>query len=88
MRPGFGTTISNGRSSHLGCRAATMAASATSGWPTAMFSNWIELIHSPPDFTMSLVRSVISIIPCGSMVATSPVANQPSASVASASAPM
>ena len=60
-----------------------MAASATSGWPTAMFSSWMELIHSPPDLTMSFVRSVISMVPWGSMVATSPVANQPFSSQAS-----
>ena len=86
-RPSFATTISSGRSSHFGWCAPTMAASATSGCDTAMFSSTMELIHSPPDFTMSLVRSVISMTPWGSMVATSPVANQPSASVASASAP-
>ncbi len=47
-----------------------------------MFSSVIELIHSPPDLITSFERSVISMKPSGSIVATSPVANQPSASQA------
>jgi hypothetical protein len=28
---------------------------ATFGWPMAAFSSWMELIHSPPDLTTSLL---------------------------------
>ena len=35
------------------------AASATFGWPMISFSSSTELIHSPPDFTTSLVRSTM-----------------------------
>ena len=59
VAPGFGTTISSGRSSHFGWAMPITAASATSGWPTAMFSRSIEEIHSPPDLITSLARSVI-----------------------------
>jgi hypothetical protein len=45
-----------------------------------MFSRSIELIHSPPDLITSLLRSVICMKPSASMVATSPVGNQPSTS--------
>jgi hypothetical protein len=47
-----------------------------------MFSSAMELIHSPPDLITSFDRSVISMKPSGSIVATSPVANHPSASQA------
>ena len=47
-----------------------------------MFSSAIELIHSPPDLMTSLERSTISAQPSGSIVQTSPVRNQPSASAA------
>ena len=53
------------------------AAMATAGWPMAMFSTSMELIHSPPDLITSLLRSVICMKASGSMVATSPVWNQP-----------
>jgi hypothetical protein len=43
-----------------------------------VFSSSIELIHSPPDLITSFVRSVIATYPCASIVATSPVSNQPS----------
>jgi hypothetical protein len=43
----------------------------------AMFSMSMELIHSPPDLITSLLRSVICMKPSASMVATSPVGNQP-----------
>jgi hypothetical protein len=46
----------------------------------AMFSMSMELIHSPPDLMTSLLRSVICMKPSASMVATSPVGNQPSTS--------
>ena len=35
----------------------TTAASRTCGWAMIVFSSSTELIHSPPDFTRSLVRS-------------------------------
>ena len=54
------------------------AASATPGCAIATFSMSIELIHSPPDLITSLLRSVICRKPSGSIVATSPVGNQPS----------
>jgi hypothetical protein len=53
------------------------AAMATAGCAMAMFSMSIELIHSPPDLMTSLLRSVICMKPSASMVATSPVGNQP-----------
>ena len=56
------------------------AAIATAGCAIAMFSTSIELIHSPPDLITSLLRSVICMKPSGSIVATSPVGNQPSIS--------
>ena len=56
------------------------AASAALGWPTAMFSISMELIHSPPDLITSLARSVICMKPWSSMVATSPVSKKPSSS--------
>mmetsp|Transcript_16399 Transcript_16399/g.48866 ORF Transcript_16399/g.48866 Transcript_16399/m.48866 type:complete len:205 (-) Transcript_16399:991-1605(-) len=58
------------------------AASATSGWPIARFSISMVLIHSPPDLTTSFDLSAMSMCPSASMLATSPVANQPSPSVA------
>ena len=80
---GTGTTINNGRSSHLGSGMAITAQFETSGCPIAIFSTSIELIHSPPDLIRSLARSVIVRNPSESIVATSPVPNQPSASIAS-----
>ena len=56
------------------------AASATAGCAIAMFSMSIELIHSPPDLITSLLRSVMCRKLSRSMVATSPVGNQPSTS--------
>ena len=53
------------------------AAIATAGCAIAMFSTSIELIHSPPDLITSLLRSVICMKPSASIVATSPVGNQP-----------
>ena len=46
----------------------------------------MELIHSPPDFTRSLVRSTISSQLSGVILATSPVPNQPSLSICLAEA--
>ena len=57
--PGLTTTQASGRSLHLGWLTPITAASATSGWPMIAFSSSTELIHSPPDFTTSLVRSTI-----------------------------
>ncbi len=51
------------------------AASAMAGCAIAMHSRSIELIHSPPDLITSFERSVICMMPSGSMVATSPVGN-------------
>ena len=45
-----------------------------------MFSISIVLIHSPPDLTTSLARSVICMKPISSTVATSPVSKKPSSS--------
>ena len=59
--PGFFTTTSKGRSSHLGWRAAMQAAMATAGWAIAMFSRSMEPIHSPPLLITSFVRSVMSM---------------------------
>src|SRR5450432_1938904 len=74
--PGLRTAMRSGRSSHLGWRHAITAASRTAGCAMATFSSAMELIHSPPDFTTSLLRSVILRKPSASMVATSPVGNQ------------
>jgi len=46
----------------------------------AWFSTSMLEIHSPPDLMTSFVRSVICMYPRGSMVAMSPVENQPSLS--------
>ena len=46
----------------------------------------MELIHSPPDLITSFFLSVMRMKPSGSMVAMSPVSNQPSASSAVRSA--
>ncbi len=45
----------------------------------------MEEIHSPPDLMMSLARSVMCMVPSGSIVAMSPVSNQPCASTAGVS---
>ena len=55
--PSLTTTQASGRSLHLGCGTPMTAASATLGWAMISFSSSTELIHSPPDFTTSLVRS-------------------------------
>ena len=68
-----------------GAESQSASASATPGQPTAAFSSSIELIHSPPDLITSLARSVICMLPSGWRIATSPVSNQPSPSVASLS---
>src|SRR5207302_3741864 len=60
-QPSLRTTAASGLSCHLGCGAATTAASFTAGWATRAFSTSTELIHSPPDLIRSLVRSVIFI---------------------------
>src|SRR6476661_10171252 len=77
--PSFRATTASGRSCHLGCCTATTPASRTAGWLINVFSRSTELIHSPPDLTRSLLRSTSLMQPSGSMVATSPVRNQPSA---------
>ena len=57
--PGRTTTQASGRSDHLGCLTPMTAASATLGWAMISFSSSTEEIHSPPDFTTSLVRSTM-----------------------------
>ncbi len=47
----------------------------------------MEPIHSPPDLITSLLRSVICMKPSASIVATSPVGNQPSTNGSSPSPP-
>src|SRR5258707_7238504 len=79
LAPSFNATTARGRSCHLGCCTATTPASRTAGWVIKAFSRSTVLIHSPPDFTRSLLRSTSLMHPSGSMVATSPVRNQPSA---------
>ena len=59
VAPSRATTIRSGRSPHLSSGTPMAAASATSGWAEARFSSSIVLIHSPPDFTTSLARSVM-----------------------------
>ena len=63
LRPGLRTTNSRGRSCHFGCFTPMTAAAATAGWPMAIFSKSIELIHSPPVLIRSLTRSLICIMP-------------------------
>src|ERR1041385_9234948 len=77
--PSFSATTASGRSCHLGCCTAITPASRTAGWLISVFSRSTELIHSPPDLTRSLLRSTSLMQPSGSIVATSPVRNQPSA---------
>src|SRR5439155_9247041 len=79
VMPGLGTTQARGRSTHFGCGTAMTAASSTLGWSMIIVSTSMDEIHSPPDLMRSLVRSVICTYPSGSMDATSPVRNQPSA---------
>ena len=52
-----GTTQASGRSLHFSSGIPITAASATFGWAMIAFSSSTEEIHSPPDFTRSLVRS-------------------------------
>src|SRR5258708_7418298 len=80
VRPGLRTTKSRGLSCHFGCFTPMTAAAATAGWAMATFSRSIELIHSPPVLIRSLTRSLICMTPWASMVAMSPVGNQPAAS--------
>src|SRR3546814_10080552 len=68
-----------GLSSHLGWKTPTTAANFTPGQATAAFSISIELTHSPPDLMTSFLRSVMRMKPYSSIVAISPVSNQPSA---------
>ena len=77
--PGLSTTAASGRSCQRGCGTAMTAASATAGWAIRWFSSSTELIHSPPDFTRSLVRSDSLMLPYRSIAPTSPVRSQPSA---------
>src|SRR5438477_10627511 len=57
---------------------AMTAASRTAEWLIKAFSRSTELIHSPPDLIRSLERSTSLMQPSGSIMATSPVRNQPS----------
>ena len=57
--PSFSTTTAIGRSPHLSSGIAITAASATAACPIRRFSMSTDEIHSPPDLTRSLVRSVI-----------------------------
>ena len=84
--PGALTTTSSGRSFHLGCGTPITAQLAMPLQASAAFSTSMELIHSPPDFTRSLVRSTITSQPSGVILATSPVPNQPSPSICLADA--
>ena len=59
VSPGRSLTRRRGRSSHLGWATPITAASSALGWPAAMFSISMELIHSPPDLMTSFERSVI-----------------------------
>ena len=61
--PGSTTTQANGRSTHRSCGTPMTAASTTFGCAMRAFSSSTELIHSPPDFTRSLVRSTIRTEP-------------------------
>ena len=56
------------------------AAIATAGWAMAALSSSMELIHSPPLLITSFTRSRMVSTPLASMVAMSPVGNQPSTS--------
>ena len=55
--PSSGTTQASGRSPHFSSWMPITAASLTCGWAMISFSSSTEEIHSPPDFTRSLVRS-------------------------------
>src|SRR5262245_45550084 len=81
LAPGAFTTTSSGRSCHLGCGTPITAQLAMPLQAMAAFSTSMELIHSPPDLTRSLVRSTISSQLSGVTLATSPVPNQPSLSI-------
>src|SRR5262249_48811501 len=69
----------HGRSAHLGGGTAPTHASRAHGGAASGFPGSTEPIHSPPALMRSLVRSQIFMYPSGSMVATSPVWNHPSA---------
>src|SRR5207302_7504733 len=57
VSPGAQTTHASGRSTQRSWATPMTAASAILGWAMSSFSSSTELIHSPPDFTRSLVRS-------------------------------
>src|SRR5204863_7428747 len=56
--PSRDTTHAHGRSPQRSSDTAITAASSTSGWAMIEFSSSTEEIHSPPDLTRSLVRSI------------------------------
>ena len=59
VSPGSTTTQASGRSTHRSWGTPITAASTTFGCDMIAFSSCTELIHSPPDFTRSFVRSTI-----------------------------
>ena len=78
VAPSISTTQASGRSLHRSSGMAMTAASSTAGWPIRADSSSMVEIHSPPDFTRSLVRSTMCRNPCSSTTATSPVRSHPS----------
>lgn len=61
--PGFRTTTSSGRSSHLGCLSPPAGACATARRFVAKVSVFIEEIHAPPELTTALDRAATVTIP-------------------------
>ena len=59
--PSSGTTHTSGRSPQRSSGRAITAASCTSGWAITSFSSVTDEIHSPPDFTTSFARSLITM---------------------------
>ena len=59
LAPGFSSTNASGVSPHFGCGLATTAQAITAGWRYSASSTSSELMFSPPEMMMSLLRSLI-----------------------------
>ena len=78
--PGRGTTNATTSSPHSSSGTPTTHTSSTSGWCASTPSTSVGLTLTPPVMTRSLSRSTTCTRPASSIVPTSPVWNQPSAS--------
>ena len=74
--PSLQTTRARGRSPHCSSGIPTTATDLTAACELMRLSSSSVLIHSPPVLITSLMRSLISTIPWGSIEAMSPVCSQ------------